>query len=403
MKNENGMRKRIMLISPMLHQGGFERICVLTARLLKESCDVVIVVFSMEDIAFDISGLEVIDLCLKARRGKIGKIINLLKRGMKLSRLQKQFGTDVSYSFGMTANMANALSVGAKKKITACHSFEEIKNKLYMKLISSHSDKVLCCAKKMADLVQETYGFSNVEALWNPCDIEQILSQSRMNPENDIVFFDSKDKVLVSMGREDDVKGFWHLLKIFKRVNEEKNNTRLVIIGDGEFEDYKKMARGLEMEERVLFTGLKKNPFPYLAKSDIYVLTSLSEGLPNALVEALTLSLPVVSANCLSGPAEILHGDFKEAEAQKGVFRGDFGILTPVLSSQKNCSVCWEEGAGNKRIKLEEAEEKMAGEILALLEDDGLRERYRKSAFHRAKDFSVDQYMEGLVSCMERL
>ena len=403
MKKENGMKKKIILITPMLHQGGFERICVLTARLLKESYDVVIVVFSMEDIAFDVSDLEVIDLNLKAKRGKIGKIINLFKRGIKLSVLHKRLGTDISYSFGMTANIANALSFGAKKKLTACHSFEEIKNKFYMKLISIRSDKVLCCAKKMADMVQETYGFSNIEALWNPCDIEQILTQSKFEAEDDIAFFNSQDKVIISMGREDDVKGFWHLIKVFKRVNEANNHTRLGIVGDGEFKDYKRMVRDLGLEEKVLFTGLKKNPFPYLAKSDIYVLTSLSEGLPNALVEALTLSLPVVSANCLSGPAEILHGDFKEAETKKGVFRGDFGILTPVLSHQKNCSVSWEEGAGNKKIRLEEAEEKMAEEILTLLEDDVLYEKYKKIAPYRAKDFSADQYMKGLISCMERL
>ncbi len=63
-KTEN---KKIMLITPMLHQGGFERICVMTARALSQRRDTeaVIVVFSMEDIAFDVSGLTVIDLNLK--------------------------------------------------------------------------------------------------------------------------------------------------------------------------------------------------------------------------------------------------------------------------------------------------------------------------------------------------
>lgn len=397
------MRKKIMLITPMLHQGGFERICVLTARLLKETCDVVIVVFSLEDIAFDVSGLEVIDLNLKARKGKAGKVINLLKRGVRLSRLQGKLRTDIVYSFGMTANIAAALSFGAKRKIAACHSFEEIKNRRYMRLISRRFDKVLCCSKKMADMVREMYGFPNTGPLWNPCDIEQILEQSRLVPDEDITFFEGQERVLVSMGREDDVKGFWHLIKIFRRVNEKKKDTRLAIIGEGDFEEYKELVRALKLEDKVLFTGLKKNPFPYLSKSDIYVLTSLSEGLPNALVEALALSLPVVSANCLSGPAEILHGDFKEAEEKKGVFRGDFGILTPVLSPQKDCSVCWEEEAEDKKIRLQEAEERMAGEILALLEDEELYAGYQKKAFNRAMDFSKEQYLKGLVSCMERL
>ena len=173
------------------------------------------------------------------------------------------------------------------------------------------------------------------------------------------------------------------------------------------------------MEKRVFFAGLKKNPFPYLRESDIYLLTSLSEGLPNALVEALALSLPVVSANCLSGPAEILHGDFKEAEAQKEVFLGDYGVLVPALSPEKNLSVRWEPegeafrreesgklpccGEEKKRIALEAEEEKFAAAVLMLLRDEGLYKGYREKALARAEDFSTENYMEGLLSCMEKL
>lgn len=416
-KTEN---KKIMLITPMLHQGGFERICVMTARALSQRRDTeaVIVVFSMEDIAFDIAGLSVIDLKLKAKDGRLRKILNIIRRGIKLTALQKKLGTDISYSFGTTANIANSLSRGAKKKISACHSFEEIRGRIYMKLISRCTDRVLCCSKKMADLVQESYGFPNAKALWNPCDIQGILAQSRKEPDKDIGFFRENGKILVSMGREDDVKGFWHLLKIFRRVYEEEENVGLAVIGEGGFEEYRRLAKELGVEKRVFFTGLKKNPFPYLRESDIYLLTSLSEGLPNALVEALALSLPVVSANCLSGPAEILHGDFREAEAQKEVFLGDYGILVPPLSTEKDLSVRWEpEGEAlcreeaekspcrgeKKRIVLEEAEEKFAGAVLRLLQDEALYKSYRDKAPARAGDFSTENYMEGLLSCMEKL
>lgn len=431
MREENRTKdKKIMLITPMLHQGGFERICVMTARAFgqRRDTEAVIVVFSIEDIAFDISGLTVIDLNLKARDGRLRKILNIIRRSIKLTALQKKLGTDISYSFGTTANIANSLSRGAKKKISACHSFEEIRGGIYMKLISRCTDRVLCCSKKMADLVQESYGFPGVEALWNPCDIRGILAQSKEEPDKDIAFFKENGKILVSMGREDDVKGFWHLLKIFRRVYEEEENVGLAVIGEGGFEEYRRLARELGVEKRVFFAGLKKNPFPYLRESDIYLLTSLSEGLPNALVEALALSLPVVSANCLSGPAEILHGDFKEAEAQKEVFLGDYGVLVPALSPEKNLSVRWEpEGeafrreepgklpccgeekkriapeAAGKRIHLEEAEGKFAAAVLMLLRDEGLYKDYREKALARAEDFSTENYMEGLLSCMEKL
>lgn len=394
--------KRIMLITPMLHQGGFERICVMTARLLQSDYEVVIVVFSMEDIAFDISGLKVINLNLASRKGMLGKFVNIFLRGLKLSRLQRKLKTDVSYSFGMTANIANALSFGAKYKITACHSFEEIKESIYMKLIGLRSDKVLCCSRKMTELTEQTYGFANVQTLWNPCDISGILEQSSYAAEEDLAFFQADDRVLVSMGREDDVKGFWHLLKVFRKIYEADPHIRLAIIGEGEFEEYQRLAKDLGIMDRVWFTGLKTNPFPYLRAADCYLLTSLSEGLPNALVEALALSLPIVSVNCFSGPAEILNRDWKAAERKEKVYKADFGILTPRLSEKKDLTVRWRD-KDKREILLEEEEQQLAEAVLELLQDEVLYEKYRNRASKRASDFSKEAYLEGLISCIHAL
>lgn len=391
-----------MLISPMLHQGGFERICVLTARLLQEKYDVSIVVFSLEDLAYDISGLNVIDLKLGTKPGKLAKIINVIKRSVKLTKLQKKLGIDVSYSFGITANIANSLSFGDKKIITACHSFEEIKGKYYMNLISRRSDLVLCCAKKMADLVQETYHFDNVRALWNPCDLENIAHQSALKADNDITFFtEPAQKVLVSMGREDDVKGFWHLLKIFRNVKEQEPQVKLAIVGSGDFTAYEQMAEELGIKDSVLFTGLKKNPFPYLKASTLYVLTSISEGLPNALVESLAVGLPVVSVNCMSGPAEILHEDWKSAEKEQGIFQADYGILTPTVNPVKDLKAAFKEQNGQKVICLDASEQAMADAIRTLLRDEELYRTYQEKTKVRAEAFSTDRYARDLISCLE--
>ena len=73
-------RKSIMLITPMLHQGGFERICVLTARLLQEMYDVYLVVFTTEELFYDVEGLRLIDLRLGAVGGSVGKLANICRR-----------------------------------------------------------------------------------------------------------------------------------------------------------------------------------------------------------------------------------------------------------------------------------------------------------------------------------
>lgn len=391
--------KNVMLITPMLHQGGFERICVMTARLLEADYDVTIVVFSMEDIAFDISNLKVINLDLKSRPGRLAKVINVLRRSRKLTKLQKNLNTDVSYSFGMTANIANALTGGAKKKICACHSFEEIKNGRYMKLIGKKADLLFCCAKKMTDLAVKQYGFSNIETLWNPCDTEEVREQSRKGNKEELTFFEEEKPVFVSMGRDDEVKGFWHLLKAFRRVSESLPDAKLAVIGEGSFEKYKALARDLQIEERIWFTGLKKNPFPYLAKGKAYVLSSISEGLPNALVEALSLSLPVISVNCLSGPAEILHENWQEAEEKKEYFEADYGILTPAVSQTPDFQAKWQNEG--KLIKLEKEEEILAEAMLRIATDEELCRHYKERGSCRAEDFSKEKYKKKLIADME--
>lgn len=391
--------KNVMLITPMLHQGGFERICVMTARLLEADYDVTIVVFSMEDIAFDISNLKVINLDLKSRPGRLAKVINVLRRSRKLTKLQKNLNTDVSYSFGMTANIANALTGGAKKKICACHSFEEIKNGRYMKLIGKKADLLFCCAKKMTDLAVKQYGFSNIETLWNPCDTEEVREQSRKGNKEELIFFEEEKPVFVSMGREDEVKGFWHLLKAFRRVSESLPDAKLAVIGEGSFEKYKALARELQIEERIWFTGLKKNPFPYLAKGKAYVLSSISEGLPNALVEALSLSLPVISVNCLSGPAEILHENWQEAEEKKEYFEADYGILTPAVTQTPDFQVEWKKEG--KLVKLEEEEEILAKAMLRIATDEELCRHYKERGSCRAEAFSKEKYKKKLIADME--
>lgn len=391
--------KNVMLITPMLHQGGFERICVMTARLLEADYDVTIVVFSMEDIAFDISNLKVINLDLKSRPGRLAKVINVLRRSRKLTKLQKNLNTDVSYSFGMTANIANALTGGAKKKICACHSFEEIKNGRYMKLIGKKADLLFCCAKKMTDLAVKQYGFSNIETLWNPCDTEEVREQSRKGNKEELIFFEEEKPVFVSMGREDEVKGFWHLLKAFRRVSESLPDAKLAVIGEGSFEKYKALARELQIEERIWFTGLKKNPFPYLAKGKAYVLSSISEGLPNALVEALSLSLPVISVNCLSGPAEILHENWQEAEEKKEYFEADYGILTPAVSQTPDFQAKWQNEG--KLIELEREEEILAEAMLRIATDEELCRHYKERGSCRAEDFSKEKYKKKLIADME--
>ena len=404
--------KKILLLTPMLHQGGFERVCVETARLLETEYDVTIAVFNLEDLAFDIEGLKVVDLKLPVKDSKIGKIINVFKRTWALSKLYKEADIETVYSFGITANRVAALSNGSYisaqgekvhvKKILACHSFEEVKDGKYMKLLSKRGDSLICCSEKMTQMSEKLHNIKDVVTIWNPFDVEKIQQQALQVVDFPITDPNSnadnvKGPRLVTMGREDDVKGYWHLLKAFVRVHEKYPNATFTLIGDGEFLDLKQMVSKAGVINSICFTGHKPNPFPYVKNSDIYVLSSISEGLPMALVEAMSLGLPVVSTNCLSGPAEILSDDFEMAEKQKGVYLADYGILTTPFDWEKDTRILVRE---NNTINLTSEEEDLAEAIMKLWKDKALYENYSKVGLQRARDFSKEKYKTKLIELL---
>ena len=86
------MKKKIMLIVPMLHQGGFERVCVTTARLLEPYFEIYIVMFDSKDIAYDIKGLHVIDLHMGVGKDTLHKAINVWKRSVAVRGVKDKAG-----------------------------------------------------------------------------------------------------------------------------------------------------------------------------------------------------------------------------------------------------------------------------------------------------------------------
>ena len=175
-------------------------------------------------------------------------------------------------------------------------------------------------------------------------------------------------------------------------LKKEIPDCRLAIIGEGAYAEYRKLAEELGMAEDVLFTGVMKNPFPLLKRADVYALTSESEGFPNALIEAMACSVPCVSVNCKTGPAEILNRDYKECSSQNQVYLGEFGLITPVFTGEKNINAA----------ELTEEEERFAGELKRMLTDAKLAEDYRKKAVKRAEEFSLESYKRNLEELIRK-
>ncbi len=113
-------------------------------------------------------------------------------------------------------------------------------------------------------------------------------------------------KYIIGVGRMSPQKDFETLIRAYARLPESVKHG-LVIAGDGPLRpQLQKLIEELGLRDKVLLLGFVDNPLYYLKNADLFVLSSKWEGFGNVIVEALGVGTPVVSTNCLSGPAEIL-------------------------------------------------------------------------------------------------
>lgn len=400
--------KKLMLITPMLHQGGFERVCVTTARLMQKYYDVTVLIFSDKDINYDVTGLNIVNINLPSRKEKYAKVINLIKRVIKVKQLKKELGIDICYSFGSSANYVNALSKGKEKVFTGLRCSTDMESPKQVKLFCSKADQVLSCSKEIMRQLSTEYNYDKSSYIYNPLDVETINKQATEKID-DLPFGlkdrrkDSDDiKLIVSVGRQDYIKGFWHLIKAFSIIAKDNDKARLMILGTGDWSQYQKLAEDLGIKDKVAFMGIKKNPFPYVAASDLYVLSSNHEGFPNALLEAMALGKPCIAADCKTGPREIVLSEDEynallkirpDGSSTDKAIEGEYGILVPDMSEVEDFDAS----------VITVGEKALAREMNKMISDDDKLEKFGAKARERADCYQPEKYSAELNSILEKL
>lgn len=400
------MKKRLLLIVPSLMQGGFERVCVESVRIMRDDFEVFLMIFDSNNAHYDVGGINLINIDLPAVPGKICKILNLLRRIIKIKSIKRKYSIDISYSFGSTANLANSLSRVKDRIVTSMRSSLDLDSVGRMKKILRGSDLMISCSKQMEDILNEKFGFTKTAVLYNPVDIENIKKNSDKFDPHDIdkeaqfegCNISGSGFTIAAMGRDDNAKGYWHLIKAVSLLKNKYPEIKLFIIGSGKFEREKKLIKELELENEVILTGVKKNPFPYLNMADLFVLPSNREGFPNVLVEAMSLSIPVIASDCVSGPAEILYSDdeYKNIRGLKSnkaehrsvteIHDAEYGVLTPDMCADPDYDA---NNISGDDVMLSKA-------IDGMLADRKRLGHYSKKSFERASMFSRDRYREEL-------
>ena len=158
----------------------------------------------------------------------------------------------------------------------------------------------------------------------------------------------------------------------------------MLILGEGELEQFlREQAVEEGIQDAVIFGGFVKNPYHILSKCDLFVLPSLYEGFPNALVEAMCCGLPVISADFDSGAREILApGTDISKKLMHDFERAEYGILCPVFATASGAAKedCMEEKT-------------MADAVLFMLQDENVYVHYKAMSQKRAEQLAMENMM----------
>jgi len=215
--------------------------------------------------------------------------------------------------------LREATTVSARP-LTA-HNLRQRFQRLAMRWAYGRADGAIAVSEGVANDLRRVFGVPEhkIWTLYNPVVTDDIARLAAEPPEHG--WFDGVGPpVVLGVGRLVEPKGFMTLLNAFAMVRT-RRPVRLMLLGEGPHrQDLERHARTLGVADDVALPGFVSNPFAYLARSAVYVLSSRFEGLPGTLIQALACGCPVVATDCLSGPAEILD-------------RGSFGELVPVGDS----------------------------------------------------------------------
>lgn len=175
------------------------------------------------------------------------------------------------------------------------------------------ADAIVAISDGVAEDLSERSGISraHMTTIYNPV-VEPELLELAQEPIDHPWFAEDQPPVILGVGRLHPQKDFPTLIAAFKRLRE-KRPARLVILGEGgpdpgqsRREEIEQLARRLGIADEVSMPGFTSNPFAFMSKADVFVLSSAYEGLGNVLIEAMACGCTVVSTDCPSGPREIL-------------------------------------------------------------------------------------------------
>lgn len=345
-----------MLIIPELGKGGAERSISKLSEYLAVNHDVFLCVFHNNvDVSYPIGG-KLVDLRTPPTQSLLKKLFYIFYRIMFIYKIKRKYKIDISISFLEGADYLNVLTKGKEKVIVSIRGSKtrdgqitgiigKLRKKILIPQLYRRANHIITVSKALANEMISDYGLAREKVMTIPnfYEADQILQKaSSILPEQYTYLFEKP--AIINIGRLHIQKEHKALITIFDKVKR-NIDAKLLILGDGELKqsiiDHAK-SLGLQIADLtcpfenfpdadVYLLGYQKNPYQFLARSKLFVLSSSWEGFPNALAEAMIVGTPVISTDCQTGPREILAPDTPIRQYAKQPEETPYGWLMPLV------------------------------------------------------------------------
>jgi glycosyltransferase involved in cell wall biosynthesis len=291
---------RIVRVTGLLDFGGVEKRMVNVSTAVPAGTQLIFVVLGQGGRAsaeIEANGCRVICLNQPLRIPNVLLII-------KLARLFRQLKPDVVHASGAEANfhaLPAAYLAGVKKRFGEEIGFpaHSAKARMMFRLVYRFCSKLVCISKAVAEKVVALKEVDELKTsvVYNPIVLSTVMPAADKMPGR---------FVFATVCRLTAVKNLQALLRVFAKLQKHSPNVFLYIAGDGpEMNSLVQLAAALGIKEHVCFTGFLPDAYTVLCKADVFILPSFSEGLGNAVMEAMLAGLPCIVSG-VGGAAELV-------------------------------------------------------------------------------------------------
>ncbi|MGV8141243.1 MAG: glycosyltransferase [Candidatus Woesearchaeota archaeon] len=295
-------RVKILFILPKAQSGGAERqLLYLLDGLNKDRFEIYLgFLYDCEQLKAEFHKIKGVDIIYFKKKGMFDISVYF-----RIAKFIKKHNIEIIHSFmeGINAYLPSFIAGKAIPVGGIMSSFDEglsalskIERFRVSKLFTRYGKLTLisCSYSGMNLYLRKGFHKNKVFTIPNGIDYEKFSHGNRTRIDTE--FNLKNDFVIGSVGRLIEVKNYYNLIKMFSELASEHDNLKLMIVGTGDMMGaLKKLVNELHLNGKVILTGNRSDIPDLLARMDIFVFPSISEGWPNALGEAMSAGLPVVS------------------------------------------------------------------------------------------------------------